>query len=158
MPVTPSGIQSAAIDSLRDLVAGSATFQSWTGTSTSAAAKERVYVRAVDGEGPIGYVAPFAIIVPQSFHVNIVVGAFSGGELLLYFEGDVSAEYRANHKDATYEFTNYCGAIIKEVMAGSYATLFITDIESTSPPVRADVIEDRDFHGQWFSITYGPES
>lgn len=156
-----TGILSAPLDALADLVAASATFQTWVGAANAAAAKPRVYRSARDGSGGSGYTRPFALaVLPAEFGVMLTHGSFASGAMDVLFEADIASGDLDSHEDAGYEFANKIGAIIDEMMAASYGGgyLFVRKIEQVAPPARAENIEQSDYYQAWYRVHYGLEA
>lgn len=110
MAVVPSGILSEPLDEFATLISQSATFQSWTGTATPAAAKARIVVRQAVGVPT----RPFAAIdIVPGFEVRR--GGHASGQMWLYFEATVTAG-NSTEPDAYYEFANKVGAVLDEIM------------------------------------------
>ena len=123
MAVTPTGALSVPIDYLRQLVAASATFRTWTNQATEALAKNRVYAPAkpkiINGQ-PSGIVWPHAVC---GFHdggwsIGGRMGEYvaGGSTLFLYFEAKIPI---SSEPDETYTFTNQVGAIVNEMWVAS---------------------------------------
>lgn len=123
MAVSPTGVYSKPLDLLRDLVAGTSAFQTWTSTANAAAAKVRVYA---EGEETSNITRPCAVVWESEANTDCT-GYVSGG-LMLLFEADVT---EAANIDARYEFTNDVGAIIEEMQADvQTATTEVLDVQS----------------------------
>ncbi|WP_166820516.1 hypothetical protein [Thalassoroseus pseudoceratinae] len=152
MPINPSGILSTPADKLAELVSESSTFQSWVSADDATEALDSVFIQARSASGDGEYSRPFALIYFEGFSNGL--NRYANGTLYLLLEADVT---ESTHQDSAYEFTNQAGAIVAEVMAGSYAggKLFIRSINSAVPPQRADFNESEDYIQQYYSIDYG---
>lgn len=152
MAVNPSDILSTPADSLAELISESSTFQSWVSADDATEALDSIYIAARSASGEGEYSRPFALIYFEGFSHGL--NRYANGTLYLLLESDVS---EATHQDATYEFTNQAGAIIGDVMAGSYASgkLFIRSINSAVAPQRADFNESEDYFQQYYAVEYG---
>lgn len=112
--ITP-GIITAPLLDLQTLVAGSTTFQTWTGSGSGQIAANRVILQAVreDAIPP----RPYALVSfrPGSLQTDIVKGYFTSGTLTLSFEVDVSPCLDANPNQAMLVFGNWVEQVIQDI-------------------------------------------
>jgi hypothetical protein len=156
MPVTPTGILSEPLATLRSLVSECPSFQTWVGAVDAATAAERIHLIVAPADGPF----PCALIdfgdVARERQAITNAARWkmrAGSDLLLWFKAEASGE----EPDATFTFTNAVGAILEEMeaRAGDYAKGFpgITVIEMPVPPVRTEE-EDRASQGDVFEVCF----
>lgn len=140
MAVSPSGIISEPLDKLADLIAACTTFQTWTGTANTAAAKLRIYPVATPSA-----TRPCAILKWESMTVRR--GGYIDGIMRIVWEAEVSSTYSSgsgknDDTSAAYEFTNSLGVILAEMMqdaedtSGTLYIPYLTGIRSDTNPLR----------------------
>lgn len=165
MTVTPAGILSTPDAKLRDLLAASATFQTWVGAENAEAAKAHIHLTAV-----MEPTRPFALIAladggPWNY------GAVSGGgrqhflpsgSLILHLEAEVAANYQGDESlaDAEFEFRNNVGAVLLEMgnLAGSSDYLTVVSFDLIDGPARSHpdtAVGEGDFYQITFMVSYG---
>lgn len=162
MAVTPTGHLGKALDNLRTLVANSSTFQTWTGTATTAAAKARIYIESADTGSPT---RPFCVVgFGEDFAISKVGGGTGNtyrndGSLLLWFEGAVSSGNAADSEDAAYEFLNDVDGILSDcqTLSGSGGYINVTEFGLLLGPERSAPAqgETDDYMVMAFSVAYG---
>ena len=157
MPVTPTGILSEPLASLRDQLAACPAFQAWVGAVDTEAAKANVHLLvAPDEAGPY----PLAIIDfgdTASERVTLLSGSRwalrSGSDLIILFRAEATGE----EPDATFTFTNALGAVMAEMeaTAGNYSngTPGLVAIELVMPPTRTNE-EKRATEGDFFEAGF----
>ncbi len=154
---------SKPIDFLRDTIANSATFITWTGSANAAAAKLKVFVNeqgSPDEDLPLSAM-PLAIVQWESFDRFFT----SKGENNLFeSDGSLSLRFYAgitdddNEESALYEFLNNVGAVIDEMgqLAGTAGFLDITRKSMSSMPQRADVNGEQQL-GKYYTMKWTVE-
>jgi len=156
MPVTPTGILSEPLATLRLLVAACPAFQAWVGAASESEALDRVHLLVTPENPP----HPLALIdfgdVARERQAVTTGGKWkmrSGSDLLLWFRSEASGD----EPDATFTFTNAVGAILEEMeaRAGAYALGYpgITSMEMPVPPMRTKE-EDRPSEGDIFEVCF----
>ncbi len=134
--LTASGIFSSPLNVLATMLGDSAAFRNWAGVNYAA----QIYVGAVNAAN---LVRPYALLYlsPGVSLFPLTSGAFVAGEMILFFEADISPQYQADdeHVNAIYEFTNPIGQIMADVanMALSQDLLVIQEITMTQTPTRS---------------------
>ena len=135
MAVAPTDTLSKIIDTLRATIAGSTTFQTWTGNVGDASgAKAEVYIEETDPTA--SGKRPFAVV---GFDEGPEHEAIAGGSRTFFMlTGKVWVEFEAaitedDSVDAFYEFSNKVGKIIEEIeaLSGTPGYLDITDMRLT---------------------------
>lgn len=117
MAETASGILSLGPSLLRDLIAGTSAFQTWTSTGNAAAAKLRIHPHAVDAAS---LTRPFVVVQWWENAWTAQRGGYVYGALKVYFESELSEEYQQggdeeiDYFSAALEHTNSVGAILEE--------------------------------------------
>ena len=114
MAVSPTGMLSLPIDYLRDTIANSSTFQTWTGTANATAAKARTHVGRAAGSAThplacVGYSSGF-----RRFSNELDVWQ-QDNVLQLLFRDDFSRSL--NESDAYDTFANQVGAVMEDMEA-----------------------------------------
>jgi hypothetical protein len=133
MATTPTGKESLALGYLRDTIAESATFKTWTGTSDSTAAKAKVfYSSAASGTYPC------AVINTDDFSREQIADgtAMQKGAVLLEFYDDYAAA--TSEGDALLDMLNKTGAVVDEMMAAANAPgmLNISEVNRLGMPFK----------------------
>jgi hypothetical protein len=164
MAVTPSGIISGPVDSLADLWAASAQFQSITGAADAAEAKADFVHPGANANKQLR--RPFvAIPFPENLvWAPVQRGAFGTGRLMCWYEAPVTSANAKTYADALYAFGNDLGQIVKEIVQESVnqtiasGRLFITRCGYDQPPVRSDSAEGdgKDFWAVPLFFEFGP--
>lgn len=121
MAVTPSGFQSLPLEYLRNLIASSATFQTWVEAASETAALPFIGYGESDSKASNGR---FAVVGKPGVGENrpisslSVVGADNDAEhsgmLLMMFEGEVDPEQTVAEQRMTMD--NTMGAIVAEML------------------------------------------
>jgi hypothetical protein len=165
MAVTPTGIISEPINLAKELVAQSATFQSWVNptTPTLFEAQQHVYAVARSSGGIARYDRPFCLIgLPEGHRWTPGMGEYAtGSSFMLIFEADTPAAYRSDdlHQDAAYDFTNKLGGVIEDminVATSVVDTLFFNTFELAGPIQRSNMAdEDEDYFQAMVRIIVG---
>lgn len=156
MPVTPTGILSEPLASLRDALAACPAFQAWVGAVDTETANGSIHLLVAPESGPY----PLAIVdfgdTARERYTTLSGGSWvlrSGSDLILLFRAEASGD----EPDATFTFLNALGAVMKELeaSAGNYAagTPGLTAIELVMPPVRT-VEEKRNTEGDFFEAGF----
>lgn len=156
MPVTPTGILSEPLASLRDALAACPAFQTWVGAADATAAKAFIHLLVAPEAGPY----PLAIVDfgdTARERYSVASGSRwvlrSGSDLILLFRAEASGE----EPDATFTFLNALGAVAEELerSAGIYAqgTPGLTEMELVLPPVRT-IEEKRQTEGDFFEAAF----
>lgn len=168
MAVTPTGVLCGPVDEVANLIAASPAFQTQVGFPGSAAnAKTKVYgvARAATGFGALPYARPFALVTWQSLFVRR--GGFGRGVGWFMFEAEPSAEYRftpaaplgSDPQSAAYEFGNWVGAVLAEMMIESEkgGRLIVPEdgIKLAHPIQRSLTEEGVDYFQAAFTIEFG---
>jgi hypothetical protein len=132
MTITPPvGCISKAEERLRNMVASCQAFQAWTGCTTAADARERIYLvdepePERDDEEPDGVFSlaerqsrrPFALIwTGDAGSFNIAFDSSEGGispsgTLGLMFEDNIPQELESNYQEAYRRFVNTVGQVL----------------------------------------------
>lgn len=127
--VAAAGMFSLPLDYLRDMLANSSNFQTWTGTATAVAAKARTFVIGADDDETL----PLAVVGWQSFARQSVGSGsrnhFEGsGPLWLVLIASAASDTEENE---AFTFVNNVGAIIADVeaLAGQAGYLDIRSID-----------------------------
>lgn len=108
MATSPAGNWSEATDKVRTTFAAVAAYQTWTNTTTSAAAKSRIYFPSLPRSG---LVWPFLTIHWQGFNFRDTTGGFDVGmRMICHFE--CKNIERAGTPDEAYYLMNSVGAIL----------------------------------------------
>lgn len=150
-------------DLVRELVAGSTTFQSWVGAANAAMALDRVHWPAVAGpdydENDLdqGRQRPLALVGRAPKQLRAETGAFASGDCDIMFQADVAPEDVHDHAVAMRKFTSKVDAICAEMMAlgrtGGYLMvqgIAMGDVE------RESMRDAQNPHiSQWISIAWG---
>lgn len=142
--VTPTGMLSLPIDYLRNTVASSSTFRTWTSTASEALAKVRVHAVSAASNAT----APLAVAGWLPGYTRTKVGGasrnhFEGqGQLILLFRAAIS---EAANADAEYDFLNKVGAVVSEMelVAGTATYLDIESITLSDGPYRPEENESQ---------------
>lgn len=147
MSVTPSGCLSLPLYRLQTLICNSASFRTWVGAATVAAARSRCYLVT-------GGAAPTRPCVIVGFteewryeRVGEPITWADQGSLSVLFQEDVSTANQAVSSDALFATTNTVGAILTEVMelAGTSDYLNVHTIAfEIAPPLRSGKDESED--------------
>jgi hypothetical protein len=156
MPVTPTGILSEPLATLRALLAACPAFQAWVGAASEAEALDRIHLLVAPAEGPY----PLALIdfgdVARERQAITNAAKWkmrAGSDLLLWLRSEASGD----EPDATFTFTNAVGAILEEMeaRAGDYSKGYpgLTAIEMPVPPQRTEE-EDRPSEGDVFEVCF----
>lgn len=156
MPVTPTGILSEPLASLRDALASCPAFQTWVGAADADAAKASIHLLVAPEAGPY----PLAIVDfgDTARQRNSTASGSKwvirpGSDLVLLFRDEATGI----EPDATFTFTNALGAVMEELeqRSGVYAnaTPGITEIELVLPPVRT-IEEKRQTEGDFFEAAF----
>lgn len=141
MPVTPTGIYSLPLEHLKNMLADSATFQSWVSAANATEAKDNIHLVGIDDENAN---SPYATIDHgDSWNIEKIAGGMGNhyidsGTLRLYMESDIPASLKSTIGDAKIDFTNNIGAIVDEMLklAGSDTYLNIQRIDVIEQPAR----------------------
>lgn len=133
MTVSPSGNLSLPLKYLRDTIAGSSTFQTWTSSANAAAALAHVYILVAASD----YTNPCAVVEWESARWDLESRGTrnmfeQSGGLRIIFQDAIS---ESAESDAAYDFTNNVGAILADMMvlAGTAAYLDIISMSMDSP-------------------------
>ncbi len=174
MAVSPTGVLSKPIDLLEDLIAESATFQTWVGAASAAAAKTSIHLLQLpDPADSDGYSLvesqgkrPFCLLgfpvgAPNRFN-RIADGATltfaERGTLLMAFENNIEPiEDPDTLDDRLFTFLNNIGGIFADILAkagtsdGSKAFLWVSAVEIIEF-FRADR-DELSTHGDYFWLS-----
>lgn len=149
-----SGSLSLPLDYLRNTVAGSSTFQTWTSSISQAAAKAHVHVIADETMSrPLAWVE----WAPGWKAERIGTSAFwANGELRLVFQADVSGESTLDAQ--AEELVNNVGAIVSEMLdlAGEATYLDIVGISLIEGPYLPEEDEAKS-RGEYMTIEFDVE-
>lgn len=145
----PSGPISLAMENLRSLVAGSATFQAWVNAADATQAKDNVHLVALplpeDKESytleEIQAERPFVIIgLPEDKNAfnSSRVGELAyqhSGRLVIYLEANVPEEIARDPGTVEVWFLNQIGAVISEMqdLSGGAGYLTVHDFNCSAP-------------------------
>lgn len=161
MSVTPTGFLSRPLAMMRDMIAASAAFQSWTASADATEAATYVHLLAA----PANAERPFALVdfgdfvrerdaVQNGIRFRQRIG---GSNLVVWFQDDVAPQ--AVEPDATMEFCNQVGAVWAdlELAAGKRnpETLNISQFELVAAPARVEE-QDRQSVGDYFECAISP--
>lgn len=157
--VAPTGHLSLPIDLLRKTVAGSTTFQAWTGTADAAAALARVHAVQADASAA----KPFAVVDwARSYSRRRDAGGTRNhfqatGSLSLLFRAQIT---EADAGDAAYDFLNKVGAVLADMegLAGTAGYLDVEEIRLVEGPERPEEDEVKalgyDFYQARFEVEF----
>lgn len=155
MSVTPTGILSLPLSYLRATLAGSATFQSWTGAADADAAL--AFILPVLAK-PEDIDPPFIVLDWQSFTRNKQADSHfnTAGTLQIAIIGPIDQAHE--DADAAFEFLNKVGAILAEAEALApqpdylnWDSLALTSLDRPSDQERQS---SGDFYQAMFTLTY----
>ena len=126
-----SGIKGAITDAMRDMLAGSATWQSWTGTANATDAKAYIHdVAVAESDAAL----PLCIIEPgDAIRRRDGNGLWTtSGEIDLHFYGDVT---ESAIPDAFWEFQNQLDGVVQDLTDASESDggLFVTEVDMGRP-------------------------
>ena len=160
MSVTPTGVLSLPLYNMQTLICNSATFRTWVGAATVAAARDRCYLVAQD---ETSITRPFAVVefgggftYSKEAEPSIYLGS---GSLVVWFEDAVASGVQANHADAMFTFTNTVGAILTEMLdlSGTSGYINIRTIrDDAAGPLRANIDETTDIIQLPFRVDWNP--
>lgn len=144
---------------VRNLLAATSEFQSWTGTADEAAAKERIYLAGADS-----VTRPFAVISHGStWRMERIAGGArdwfaNRGSLRVLFEATIAAGDVGDHEDAETAFLSNVGEIMTAALelSGSDAHISLDSAELDFGPSRSDEDEDEDIYQVRFGVAWGP--
>lgn len=160
MPVTPTGILSAPLAAMRELIAASPTFQVWVGApGDEEAAKARIHLCQAPENSP----RPLALVEFGDFaRLRDTLGngkpwvQRSDSNLVIWFRADATP---GDEPDPTIEFCNTAGAVWTDMekAAGVYekAAFPANLIELVVAPQRTDE-EHRGTAGDYFETAISP--
>jgi hypothetical protein len=134
MATTPAGKESLALSYLKDTLAATTAWQTWTNTTTASAAKAYIgYSEHADGT------YPFAVIGTDDFDREQIAirTAIQKGSVLLEFYADISG---TRIEDPLFDLINNTGAVIDGMMAlaNSPGMLNISKVTRLGVPFRVD--------------------
>jgi|GEM_PF-6566486 len=181
MPVAATGFISLSIENLRDLVARSPTWQTWTGstlgTAEENATRARLFTYSMDLPTPdAGQAERYEAAELTGIRPLVLIDAFldpaygggfelarnahdymrDGGALLLRFEADVAAELAGDEAQAKRDFINRIGNTLYDIgqLANTDGQLAINHIATLSEAMRSDNLS-RATQGDYFFIYIG---
>lgn len=159
------GVLAAPLETLRRMVAASATFQSWTSSANATEAKTHVHLVAITDASAA---RPFAIVryAEDADHREDASawGAtqlfIDQGSIELGFEADVADGDADSHEDAELAFVNDIGQIMEDVndIAGTDDYLILRGWEVVRGPARAHPSEEHsegDYYQILLTVEYG---
>jgi hypothetical protein len=117
MPVTAEGVVAIAAEKLRQMVAASTKFQTYTGTTTRTDALTRVHMRNVLGEPN----RPMAIVsMGDTFHFRLIGGGAQNylrpdGSLFLFLAIDTPPELFNDQVQAEWHAWNFIAGVLFDV-------------------------------------------
>jgi hypothetical protein len=159
MTVTASGMVSVPVSALRDMLSQSATFQTWTGTASSAAAL--AYIHMI-GLAEADRVRPFALITLGDNWRRTYGGSnrfIPSGELFLVLESDIDEDNVEDFADSELEFSNNVGGVIGDLEALTESgALVIQTIRMQVPPERTwrdEKQSEGDYYQCVIAVDYG---
>jgi hypothetical protein len=129
LTVAASGKYAVRLDEVRDLIAASAAFRTWTGTANAAAAKLRAHV----GWFPDGTTLPLALVDHLGMSAEKVSSAsefdVTGYVIGVLFETEAPTASVSTYMDEIYSFLNTISSIEDEMLTelnsdpGSYPSI-----------------------------------
>jgi len=141
------------------MIADCASFRTWVGAATPAAALARIHLVATPATGAT---RPFAIVDQGSetgFEKFAESGWIASGSLFLLFEANVTEAYSDSEADSFFEFWNKIGAICDEMtdLSGTGTYLNVTSITLEEGPFRSDAKagENADYYQVILNIGWG---
>lgn len=139
-------------DKVADLIAASATFQTWVSAANEAAAKPRAYQYPTENSS---ITRPCAFVWPPS-NEQIGLGGYGNGSLELHFESAVTST--DTDAVAAETFSATCRAIVREMMVTSQQSgrLLLRSIALADPMARARY-ESSPFFMVAYRVLFGPE-
>lgn len=167
MSVNPTGMVSLPLHYLRETIAATSAFQTWTGTANKAAALAYVPV-LVD---TVGDLPVCAVGWGEGLARSVVAGGTHShfvqeGDLSMLFLGAISGDH--DEADAAYTFLNSIGAILADMeeLAGTAGYLDIRGFVLDLGPRRANEDEKKalrkaagglvgDYFQMGFAVEYG---
>ena len=118
--VTATGEMGLAATNLRDLLSMSSTFQTAVGAGDAETAKDSIFISEYFPDDA-AFVRPFGLIVRSGDRSESIgsTGFGSGGELELWFERAIHANYQADDQaeNAELEFLNFVDGCIADCQA-----------------------------------------
>lgn len=166
MPTLPTGTN-ATLQYLAELIAASATFQAWTGTTNPEDAVLRVHQVEVLDESETDSVKlqrPLAVVWEET--VNYTFWAFKNSGLTVMFQADVSAVYRADGAEyldrasAKNEFMNQVEDVTRDMTLESHqgGRLHVTQIQQIEDTLtRSSPEEGEDYYQVLYMVASGLE-
>ena len=167
MPVAATGTTPKHIEGLIKIISECAAFQSWVGAGDATAAKDSIKVEdfeSVDFNGA----RPFCMIAIGSAETNTIAANRMFSPSAMYqisFERDIPVEYRADAKDAGFDFMNGVEAVKAELESKSDGTdgggqpyIRIATISRQTGPLRRNKKtgdSNQDFFVMEYDVTLG---
>jgi hypothetical protein len=153
MSVVPTGILSAPLAALRDMVAASTDFQAWAQAADATEAADHVHLLVAPANAPTPYVLiDFGTLVRERSAIanRTPFQTISTSDLVVWIHADAATD---DEPDATLDFCNHVGALWAhlENIAGIHqdTRLALNRIELINPPTRVEE-ENRDTAGDYF--------
>jgi len=143
---------SLSLAGAQELIAASATFQSWTGSANAEEAKTRVYLPGVPTDEAT---RPFACLLGAEWKATreaITTFCHSAGIGVLV-EADVAAEHKDSFSDAYLAFVNKLGQVRDDMLekAATFAALRVGDIEVSQDSIKRSIWEEDAGDGDYFN-------
>lgn len=163
MAVSPAGPISLTLDHLRNSIAGSTSFRTWTGTANEAAALVRVH--AVENRTALGSAdMPFAVVnwLPDYRRIGHADGSArqfrQEGSLMVTFRGEIVSP-NAAEPDAAYSFLNNVGAVMNdmEALSATATYLSISGMTFINPPHRPEEDEVKELKLDFYQLVLAVE-
>lgn len=139
MPYSPTSPLGKALESLRTLIASSASFQAWVGAASLEAALEHVHLFSVETPNQ-----PFVVIDIEEWKTD-KLGEPAGpwgahGAFWILWEARPNPAYSSNDADAGLEFIDRVDAIAEEMRAaaGQNTAIALEELQPTAGPGRTD--------------------
>lgn len=158
MPVAPSGISGAVLQALKDMIASTTAWQSWTGAEDAEEGAESVFLIA---ESAADLPAVYCVLYPSRNNFSYEArGFFNGsGEVKAMFFAEIDPDNLGNEADEYWAFSNPMDALIEELGNGSESdgALMLRGVErdeaQRSDPEMSE--QDGDFYVCAVTFMYG---
>ena len=144
---------------MRELLANTTEFRTWSGVATVAAARDRIYLAGSDS-----VTRPFAVISHGTrWEARRYAGGarnwfLTTGSLRVLFEAAIAAGDLAEHEDAEGTFLTAVGGIMSAALelSGSDDYLSLEGVELDFGPARSDEDEGANYYQARFECSWGP--
>ena len=157
MTTTATGILSIPLDSVRQMVANSTTFQTWTGVANATDALAYIFLIAPDASGsypnPVAsQPRPCAVINMDYCQRDLKAAGFSplyspSNKILLKFEAKNTTGHKNKGADPAITFLNAIGGIVTDLEAQQQGLQILNiDIEAPERKKESFTGEQGDFY------------